>query len=128
MAASIEGREPLLDHRLVEFAFALPFRFRRGSRGPKHLLRKVLYDYVPREYLERPKQGFGVPTGDWLRRDMRVLIDRYIEPGVIAAQGLFNTEFVRCLLARFWARDHLAERKLWLLLAFQMWHARWMNN
>jgi len=58
-------------------------------------LRKVLYDYVPREYLERPKQGFGVPTRNWLRRDMRVLIDRYIEPGLIAAQASFDTECVR---------------------------------
>jgi len=128
MAASIEGREPLLDHRLVEFAFALPFRFRRGTRGPKHLLRKVLYEYVPREYLERPKQGFAVPTRSWLRKDMRVLIDRHIEPGLIAAQGLLDTECVRRLLARFWAGDRLAEHKLWLLLAFQMWHARWMSN
>ena len=128
MAASIEGREPLLDHRLVEFAFALPFRFRRGTRGTKHLLRKVLYEYVPRAYLDRPKHGFGVPTRNWLRRDMRVLIDRYIETGLIAAQGLFDTEFVRRLLARFWAGDSLAEHKLWLLLAFQMWHARWMSN
>ena len=128
MAVSIEGREPLLDHRLVEFAFALPFRFRRGTRGTKHLLRKVLYDYVPREYLDRPKQGFAVPTRKWLRKDMRVLIDRYIEPSLISAQGIFDTEFVRRLLARFWGGDRLVEDKLWLLLAFQMWHARWMSR
>jgi len=128
MAVSIEGREPLLDHRLVEFAFALPFRFRRGAWGPKHLLRKVLYQYVPREYLDRPKHGFAVPTQNWLRSDMGVLIDRYIEPGLIAAQGLFDPESVRRLLARFRAGDRLVEQKLWLLLAFQMWHARWMSN
>src|SRR6266508_4082768 len=127
MAVSIEGREPLLDHRLVEFAFALPFRFRRGASGPKHLLRKVLYKYVPREYIDRPKQGFGIPLHQWLR-DLRQLIDQYIEPSVIAAQGIFDVGVVRRLLTRFRAGDDLAGDKLWLLLAFQMWHARWMSH
>jgi asparagine synthase (glutamine-hydrolysing) len=127
MAVSIEGREPLLDHRLVEFAFALPFRFRRGASGPKHLLRKVLYKYIPREYLDRPKQGFGIPLHRWLA-EWRQLIDQYLEPGVVAAQGLFDAGAVRRLLARFRAGDPLAADKLWLLLAFQMWHARWMSN
>ena len=126
MAVSIEGREPFLDHRLVEFAFALPFRYRRGSQGPKHLLRKVLYQYVPREYLERPKQGFAIPLSEWLQ-DMRALADQYLEPGRIAAQGIFDPGTVRSLLARFRAGDSLAEQKLWLLLAFQLWHARWMS-
>jgi len=127
MAVSIEGREPLLDHRLVEFAFALPFRFRRNSDGSKHLLRKVLYTYIPREHLDRPKQGFGIPLPQWLR-DMRGLMDRYLEPGVIAAQGVFDPETVRRVLSRFKAGDRLVDQKVWLLLAFQMWHARWMNQ
>ncbi len=63
----------------------------------------------------------------WLG-DMRALLDQYIEPSLIAAQGIFDAEAVRRLLARFWAGDRLAEQKLWLLLAFQMWHARWMSN
>jgi asparagine synthase (glutamine-hydrolysing) len=105
MAVSIEGREPLLDHRLVEFAFALPFRFRRSTGGPKHLLRKVLYKYVPREYLDRPKQGFDVPLGQWLAKDLALLIDQYLESSLIAAQGIFDTEVVRRLLARFRAGD-----------------------
>ena len=127
MAVSIEGREPLLDHRLVEFAFSLPFRFRRGVGGPKHLLRKVLYKYIPRDYLDRPKQGFGIPLHRWLA-EWRELIDRYIEPRAIAAQGLFDAAAVRRLLARFRAGDQLAADRLWLLLAFQMWHARWMSS
>jgi asparagine synthase (glutamine-hydrolysing) len=127
MAVSIEGREPLLDHRLVEFAFALPFRFRRGAGGPKHLLRKVLYKYVPREYVDRPKQGFGIPLHQWLG-DLRQLLDQYLEPGVIAAQGIFDAEVVRRLVARFRAGDKPAGDKVWLLLAFQMWHARWMKS
>jgi len=127
MAVSIEGREPLLDHRLVEFAFALPFRLRRGSEGPKHLLRKVLYKYIPREHLDRPKQGFGIPLPQWLR-NMRGLLEQHIDPGAIASQGIFDPKAVDRVLARFRAGDRLMEQKVWLLLAFQMWHARWMSN
>jgi asparagine synthase (glutamine-hydrolysing) len=90
-------------------------------------LRKVLYEYVPREYLDRPKHGFGVPMRQWLS-DLRALVDQHVEPSLIAAQGLFDGEAVRRLLACFRAGDRLAEQKLWLLLAFQMWHARWMSN
>src|SRR6266705_329444 len=127
MAVSIEGREPLLDHRLVEFAFALPFRLRRGARGPKHLLRQVLYKYVPRDHVDRPKQGFGIPLHHWLTGDMRILIDQYLEPGVIASQGVFDPGVVQRLLALFRAGSRTAVQKVWLLLAFQMWHARWMS-
>ncbi len=127
MAVSIEGREPLLDHRLVEFAFALPFRLRRGARGPKHLLRQVLYKYVPRDHVDRPKQGFGIPLHHWLTGDMRILIDQYLEPGVIASQGVFDPGVVQRLLALFRAGSRAAVQKVWLLLAFQMWHARWMS-
>lgn len=127
MAVSIEGREPLLDHRLVEFAFGLPFHLRRGAAGPKHLLRKVLYRYVPRQYLDRPKQGFSIPMQQWLG-EMQEPIDQYVDPAVIAAAGIFDAKFVQRVLARFRAGDSWAWRQVWLLLAFQMWHARWMSN
>jgi asparagine synthase (glutamine-hydrolysing) len=127
MAVSIEGREPLLDHRLVEFAFALPFRLRRGARGPKHLLRQVLYKYIPRDHVDRPKQGFGIPLQHWLTGDMRMLIDQYLEPGLVAAQGVFDPGVVRRLLTLFRSGSRSAVQKVWLLLAFQMWHARWMS-
>ena len=128
MAVSIEGREPFLDHRLVEFAFALPFRLRRGAGGPKHLLRQVLYKYVPRDHVDRPKQGFAIPLQRWLTGDMRSLIDQYLEPATIAAQGVFDPGIVQRLLAVFRAGSGAAVQKVWLLLAFQMWHARWMNT
>lgn len=127
MAASIEGREPLLDHRLVEFAFALPFRLRHGRKRPKYLLRKVLDRYVPREYVERPKQGFSIPLRDWLSGPMRGLVDEHLNPEVVAAQGLFAPGVVARLRRAQDAGEPSAGRKLWLLLAFQMWHARWMS-
>lgn len=127
MHASIEGREPLLDHRLVEFAFALPFSLRQGTLGPKHLLRKVLYRHVPRALIDRPKQGFGIPLGRWLTGGMRGLIDQHLAPSRIVAQGLFDPATVAAMVRRLDAGDPAAVNRVWLLLAFQLWHARWME-
>ena len=127
MAVSIEGREPLIDHRLVEFAVSLPFHLRRGALGPKHLLRKILYRYVPRQLVDRPKQGFAVPLQRWLAKDLAYLLDEYLADADIARQGVLDRESVRRLVARFKNGDASVGPRVWLLLAFQMWHARWMH-
>ena len=126
MAASIEGREPLIDHRLVEFAFSLPFGMRRGTLGAKHLLKKVLYRYVPRALVERPKRGFAVPVERWLAGDLRGFVDEHLEPQRIARQGLFNPRMVRDYVKRLDAGDPSVRERVWSLVAFQMWHRRWM--
>jgi asparagine synthase (glutamine-hydrolysing) len=128
MRTSIEGRDPLLDHRVVEFAFSLPFELRRGPLGPKHLLRKVLYRHVPRELIDRPKRGFSIPLGKWLSGGMRGLVDQYLEPSRIRRQGILDPAMVDEIVRRFAAGDKLSVRKVWLVLAFQMWHARWMED
>lgn len=125
MAVSIEGREPLLDHRLVEFAFRLPLHLRQGTLGPKHLLKKVLYRYVPRELVERPKMGFAVPLLRWLRGDLGELIDRHLAPNEIRAQGILNPEVVAQTTRAFRAGNDEAVDRVWSLLAFQMWRERW---
>jgi asparagine synthase (glutamine-hydrolysing) len=126
MRASIEGREPLIDHRLVEFAMALPFRYKRGALGSKHLLRKVLYRHVPRALVDRPKQGFGVPIWQWLRGDLAPLLDEHLSRERVAAHGLLDPGLVQGYLSRLRRGDPSVSQKVWLLLAFQMWHQRWM--
>jgi len=128
MAVSIEGREPLLDHRLAEFAFSLPYELRNGQLGAKHLLKKVLYKYVPKELFDRPKRGFAVPLKEWLSGDLKHLVDDYLDPVRLRDQGLFQVSAVQNVVARFRAGDNQAVNKLWLLLAFQMWFARWMSD
>lgn len=125
MAASIEGREPLLDHRLVEFALRLPQALRRGSLGPKHLLRKALYKLVPRALIERPKRGFTPPLAAWLRGDLAHLIERYLAPELVARQGLLNPAVVARVVADFRSGDDGALNHVWSLLAFQMWQEKW---
>jgi asparagine synthase (glutamine-hydrolysing) len=130
MAHGLEGREPMLDHRVIEFALRLPLAMRRGALGPKHLLRKILYRYVPRELVERPKQGFAVPLARWLRGDLAPLLDEYLAPGRIRAGGLLDPDVVGRTLANFREggpdNDRLDTQKIWHLLAFEMWRERWL--
>lgn len=127
MASSIEGREPLLDHRLVEFAFSLPFSMRHGALGGKHLLKTVLYQYVPQALVDRPKRGFGVPIKAWLAGDLSNLVDRHLDPLWIERQGLFNAAVVRGYVKRLRAGDAAVRQRVWLLVAFQMWFERWIR-
>jgi asparagine synthase (glutamine-hydrolysing) len=131
MACGLEGRDPLLDHRLVEFAMRLPMSMKRGPLGTKHLMRKILYKYVPRALLERPKQGFGVPLSRWLRGDLSQLVDEYLAPARIKDGNLFDPDqvsrAVRNFRAGWTANDRLDTQKLWYLLSFEMWRSRWMN-
>src|SRR5262249_54793106 len=128
MAVGIEGREPLLDHRLVEMALSLPYRVRRGPLGSKHLLRKVLYRHVPRRLIERTKMGFSPPIGRWISGELKPLVDRYLDRRRIAQQGILNPDTVETVMRRFEAGDPFSVQRVWLLLAFQLWHARWMET
>jgi asparagine synthase (glutamine-hydrolysing) len=127
MACSIEGREPLLDHRLVEFALSLPFALKRGPLGAKHLLKKVLYRHVPRELVDRPKRGFAVPIRRWLAGDLAPLVDEHLDPRAVTAQGLFDPELVQGYVKRLRQGDEAVAQRVWLLLAFQLWHRQWMS-
>lgn len=123
MAVSIEGREPLLDHRIVEMAFRLPIGLRRGALGTKHLLRRVLYKYVPRDMVERPKMGFAVPLLEWLRGDLAHLLEEHLNPSDVARQGILDPRVVQRTLEAFRHGDDYLVNKVWTLLAFQLWRS-----
>ena len=132
MATGLEGREPFLDHRLVDFALRLPMNLRRGPLGAKHLLRRVLYKHIPRSLLERPKQGFGIPLAAWLRNELAHLIPLYLDPRRIAEAGIFDPDMVARAVANFReggpGNDRIDVQKLWYLLAFEIWRERWMGE
>lgn len=121
MAVGLEAREPLLDHRLVELVWRLPPALRHGD-GAKALLREVLHRYVPREIMgERPKKGFSVPLGAWLRGPLRDWGEALLDPARLAREGLLDVRRVRAL----W-EAHLDGRRevphlLWSVLMFQAW-------
>jgi asparagine synthase (glutamine-hydrolysing) len=125
MACSIEARVPLLDREVVELAFRLPPDLKYTRKASKILLKRVASRYVPRECVYRPKEGFSIPMKHWLKTDLRELVERYLEPGRLRAEGLFEPGVV----GRLWS-EHLNNRAnnshlLWSLLVFQQWRDRW---
>jgi asparagine synthase (glutamine-hydrolysing) len=125
MAVALEAREPMLDHRLVEFAWKLPPRFKADDRQSKRLLRQVLYRYVPRELVERPKMGFSIPLGGWLRGELRPWADDLLSPGRLAGDGIFSAGEVRRLWDQHQAGTANRENVLWNVLMFQAWKAHY---
>jgi asparagine synthase (glutamine-hydrolysing) len=125
MAYSLEARVPLLDHRIVEFAARLPMEHKVHGGRTKHLLRKILYRHVPREQIDRPKMGFGIPVNRWLRNELRPLLAEFLNEERVRREGFLRPEGVARVV-----REHLSGRRdhqyrLWALLAFAMWVERY---
>ncbi len=128
MAVALESREPFLDHLLVEFAASLPLSYKYGDGISKRLLKKILYKYVPRELVERPKQGFGVPIEEWFKNDLKSMILEYLGEDRLRGQGLFDAARVVSLRDKYLADEGVGVQRLWLLLMFEMWYDRWMSH
>jgi asparagine synthase (glutamine-hydrolysing) len=127
MAVGLEVRPALLDHRVVAFSWSLPAPMKIRGRASKWILRQVLDRYVPRELVERPKMGFDVPIGTWLRGPLRDWAEALLDEKRLRAEGVFDPAPIRAC----W-REHLENRRnrgdaLWIVLMFQAWKERWMG-
>lgn len=123
MAVSLEARVPILDPEVVKLAWSLPRNMKIRDGESKWLLRRVLHRHVPKALVERPKMGFGVPIGDWLKGDLREWAEDLLDHEKIESDGIFNPAPVR----RMWD-DHIAGRRnaqypLWVILMFQAWRS-----
>jgi asparagine synthase (glutamine-hydrolysing) len=128
MAVSLEARCPILDHRVVEFALRLPREYKTAGANTKIILKNVLARHVPRALFERPKQGFALPIGLWLRGPLRSWAEDLLDPTTMRADGLLDP-------APVWQKwvEHQSGRRnwqyaLWNVLMFQEWRRRWVDR
>ncbi|HWP45179.1 MAG TPA: asparagine synthase-related protein, partial [Blastocatellia bacterium] len=127
MAASIESRVPFLDHRLVEFAAALPVSMKLRRLETKYILRRAFRDRLPEKILTRRKMGFPVPVGRWLRGEFEWVIEEYVLSERARARAIFDHDYVRELAARHLAGEDHTER-LWMLVNFEIWQRRFLDG
>jgi asparagine synthase (glutamine-hydrolysing) len=125
MAVGLEARVPLLDHRVVEFALRLPDALKRRDGRGKYLLRQVLYRHVPPNLVDRPKTGFAIPIGAWLRGPLRDWAEELLDPRQLRADGLLDAATVRAAWAEHLSGSRNLQYQLWGVLMFQGWRQRW---
>jgi asparagine synthase (glutamine-hydrolysing) len=128
MAASLEVRSPFLDRQLAEFVLALPTRLRCGWWETKPLLRAVAHRLLPPNVARRPKHGFGVPTGQWLRTELRGMALDHLSPERLHKQGLFDPARVSIMLDQHLTGVANHRKELWTLLMFQLWAATYCGQ
>jgi asparagine synthase (glutamine-hydrolysing) len=125
MAVALEVRVPLIDHRVVEFAWHLPRPAKIRGGVSKWLLRQVLYRHVPRELVERPKMGFGIPLGDWLRGPLRAWAEDLLAESRLRQAGLLDAARVRQIWSAHLSGRRNHEYMLWNALMLEAWRRRW---
>ena len=128
MSVSLETRAPLLDHRVFEYAWSLPDNLKVRNGKGKYILRQLLARHVPTELFERPKRGFGVPLGAWLRGPLAPWMQDMLSPERLQAQGLFKPDAIAPMVSQHLAGTHDWSYRLWGLIMYQSWYDRWQNR
>tara|TARA_R110002072_G_scaffold20688_4_gene74882 strand:+ start:39619 stop:41535 length:1917 start_codon:yes stop_codon:yes gene_type:complete len=125
MTHSLEGREPFLDHRIIEFAARLPNEFKYHEGVKKRIVRDIVHQYVPKELMDRPKMGFAIPIANWLNNELKELVEEYISESKIKEDQIFNWEYISKIKEGFFNGKKEYDTKIWYILMFQMWYQRW---
>ena len=128
MSTSLEGREPMLDHRIIEFVSQLPSHYKISKNGTtKYLLKEIVHRYVPKTMMERKKMGFNAPVESWLKNDLKGLVEYYFSADRISRNGVLDPEYVTTLKNDFFRGRAFNFNKLWYPLVFEMWFEKWMR-
>jgi asparagine synthase (glutamine-hydrolysing) len=128
MSVSLEGREPMLDHRVVEFVSKLPSSLKIRDGVNKWLLKQIVHKYVPKELMERPKRPFIAPLMVWFREDLKEQLKYYLSERALGITGMFDHEPILRLRDRYLAGEKVNYQKLWQVLLFQLWYDRWIEK
>ena len=124
MSNSLEGREPLLDHRIIEFLARVPLELKYKNKQGKYLLRQILYKHIPQKMVDKPKAGFQIPLVDWMLKELKPLVDKHINASQLDSE-IFKVTQVMQVKSDFYAGNHVKVNVLWFILMFQMWRERW---
>ncbi len=128
MSTGLEGREPLLDNRIIEFVSQLPSELKYHHGEKKYLLKKITYKYLPKTLMDRPKAGFSIPMNEWFRNDLKSYLFEFINEKQLSKHNLINVKKAISVRDEFLSGKEFKETQVWLLLTFQMWWNRWMEN
>jgi len=128
MSVSLEGREPFLDQRVIEWAAQLPMEYKYNKGNKKFIIKQIVHKYIPKEIMDRPKMGFGIPIAAWLQNDLKPFVDKYLAEDFIVKQNIFDSNVVRQMKTAFYGNKTETAEKIWFLLMFQMWYDKWVNN
>jgi asparagine synthase (glutamine-hydrolysing) len=128
MSVSLEGREPFLDQRIIEWAAQLPMEYKYNKGNKKFIIKEIVHKYIPKETMDRPKMGFGIPIANWLQNDLKPYVDLYFDDAFVKRQNIFNNDEIQKIKRSFYEGKIERAEKIWFLLMFQMWYDKWMNN
>jgi asparagine synthase (glutamine-hydrolysing) len=122
MSVGLETRLPFLDPEVFEFAWSLPLAYRRKDGVGKRVLKSVLGRQIPPELFERPKMGFSIPVGQWLKEPLRDWAESLLDPARLTREGFFDVDRVRSAWRRHLAREDAWSHEIWIILQFQVWY------
>jgi asparagine synthase (glutamine-hydrolysing) len=128
MASGLEGRDPLLDHRIADFAFSLPDKHLVNQGVKKYIIRELVYDYVPKAIMDQKKRGFTVPIQDWLFNDLKYSVMYYLDQENVNTRSIINPEYIEMLKYQLKRNNKKYAIKIWLMYVFQMWYSRWVQD
>ena len=127
MQVALEGREPFLDHHLIEFALGIPDQLKISGNSTKVLLREILFQYVPQSILERPKQGFSIPIENWLKNHLGYQLKMLPQDTHFLALFGFDKEILRSHIHSFLeGKIYINPHGVWFLFVLHQWYKRWM--
>ena len=128
MSVSLEGREPMLDHRVIEFLSQLPSSFKIRNGVNKWLLKQIVHRYIPKELMERPKKPFIAPLMVWFKDDLKEQLKYYLSESSLSKTGVFNAVPIIKLRDEYLAGRKINYQKLWQVLMFQLWYNQWIEK
>ncbi|HEX5154986.1 MAG TPA: asparagine synthase (glutamine-hydrolyzing) [Parafilimonas sp.] len=128
MSVSLEGREPMLDHRIIEFVAQLPAHLKIRNQTNKYILKQIVHKYIPQTLMERPKMPFIAPLTVWFKDELKEKINYYLSEEKLNETGLFNNVPVIKLRNDYLQGKRVTYQKVWNILVFQLWYERWIKN